>query len=468
MAYSERIKSVVQKEKMSPERKEALFEFLHVCRECHVPFEEKHQLMMDGSFLADEEKTAYLKKITEYVRNTYSKISVEQFLTEVNESCDWDELRHYDDLYWKNMQELLHDAIRLSAINVIELVAPHVLFGNEKILGEYCALAQNDEVRCALKKSFIRRHDDDYEQYPFSWLWNKQVYNHRESYGEVKLISLAEEVQEKLWQAFLNKYASGSELLFYEHMTALYAEDRKYTHVKYDREIASHRLRDMGYRVIHNGFEKMPLPEYWIMKGTTGNLDADMYYGAVCMEAMMKAVGWDVQQEMISNEYGVTGYAYLKEIPDVEEKISIEDRVLNLFHFAFNGKIKWQEVSMLMSENCHYYSDGSKRDIATRDEIIAFCESMDKKLIEPEQKYHAHYARLRNPICDPKLLGHKVGERILAVWQGELEEHYSGLVFFHLNEDNLVDDIYLCQDNRYRFRTFIPLPEEDLLEEKRE
>ena len=74
---------------------------------------------------------------------------------------------------------------------------------------------------------------------------------------------------------------------------------------------------------------------------------------------------------------------------------------------------------------------------------------------------HAHYARLLKPQCDPELLDHQQGERIIAIWQGELGEYYSGHLFFRLNSDGLVEDIYLCQDNRYRFRPFVPVEEEE-------
>lgn len=458
----QRKKNTDQKSQMSPEQKEVFFAFVHICHERHVPLEEKYQWMKEWiDCKTDGEKISYWEEKIEYIKNTYSEIPMEQFLKEVNASSDWQTLKQYDDLYWQNIEDLLLNAVRLSAVNVIELVAPHILFGNERLLKEYCDAAPDDAVRRALEKSFMKRHDEDYEQYPFSWVWNKQVWNHRENFGAYKLISIADETQESLWRAFLNRYSSGSELLFYEHMTAKYAVDREYTGIDLDREIASHSMHDMGYEVISDGFEKKRLPRYWFMKSFFRNPNADMYYGAVGMTAMMRRLGWAVQTDMVSNEYGTTGYAYLKQVPHVEKCIFAEDRILSLFHAAFNGKIKWRELKPVMSENCHYYSDGSKKDITGREEIVSFWESIKENQRAAEVTQHAHYARLKKPVCDPELLEHKEGERIIAIWQEELGEWYEGHLFFRINDDGLVDDIYLCQDNRYRFRPFIPIEEEE-------
>lgn len=451
-----------QKRQLSAEEKDAFFEFVCSCHSLHVPFDEKTVWLKGwGDYETAEENIAYWKKATEHIRNTYSEIPMEQFLMEVNASRDWHELKYYDDLYWQSLDQMLSDAVRLSAVNVIELIAPHILFGNEELLKKYCEQAPDDAVCSALEKSFIKRHDEDYEQYPFSWVWNKWEWKHREYFGDCRLISLGDGVQKALWQAFLNRYASGSELLFYEHMTSPYAADHAYTGVKYDWEIAGFRMRDMGYRVIPDGFEKMSLPAYWIMKSVRCMPDADMYDGAGCMQAMMSQLGWDVHRDLITNEYGTTGYAYLKSIPYVEERISAEDRVLKLFHAAFNGKICWKELTSVMTEDCHYYSDGSKRDITGREEIIAFLENIEENQKAAGITEHAHYARLLKPQCDPELLDHQQGERIIAIWQGELGEYYSGHLFFRLNSDGLVEDIYLCQDNRYRFRPFVPVEEEE-------
>jgi hypothetical protein len=246
---------------------------LSVCKELHVPAKEKYAYLdSKKEFESEDEKLAHLQEMIAFVKNTYHEIPMEQFLAEVNESQDWDGLKYIDDLYWDNIENLLTDAVRLSAVNVIKLVAPHILFGNELLLKEYCEKAPDDAAREALEQSFIRRHDEDYENYPFSWVWNKREWNRKEDYGEIKLISLTDCAQENLWRAFLNEFALGSELLFYEHLTS-----RRVEGVKLDSERAGFRMRDLGYRITEDGFEKMPLPDYWIMKSVHHKPDDESF-----------------------------------------------------------------------------------------------------------------------------------------------------------------------------------------------
>lgn len=357
-----------------------------------------------------------------FVKNTYHEIPMEQFLAEVNESQDWQELKYYKDLYWTNIDGLLDDAVRFGADRVIREIAPHILFDNEKRLTECLAQAPNEATRAALTESFIPRRDEDYAMYPFSMVRNLVLWKSREDCRVCKLVSFADGIQDKIWQGFLNRYAFGSELLFFEHVTSKYAVDREHTGIEWVPDRVMPLVHAMGYRLCSDGFEQMRIPAYWQKNYDDRRYTAidKIWYSASALGLVLKKIGWEEKRDEIVNAFGVTGYTYLENVPEIEQRITDEDRILKLFHAAFNGKMPWSDIAPLISENCHYYSDGSGKDITGGGQIVAFLEDLNRRINTPELQCHAHYARLKKPECDPKLLEHKEGERVLALWQGEI------------------------------------------------
>jgi len=141
-------------------------------------------------------------------------------------------------------------------------------------------------------------------------------------------------------------------------------------------------------------------------------------------------------------------------IHDYENGIILNtENNLKLFKSAFGGKEQWPRLYPVLDEKCHYNSEGSNKEIIGRDEIIAFLAEREKVQNTPELTYHACYGKLLEPKCDEFLLAHKEGEHVVVLWQGE-ERSYEAIVFLHNNENGMVDDIYLCKDSRYVFRTY--------------
>lgn len=127
-----------------------------------------------------------------------------------------------------------------------------------------------------------------------------------------------------------------------------------------------------------------------------------------------------------------------------------EENNLKLFKSAFNGRGRWNRLYPVLAEDCHYVSDGSGIALKGREEIIRFLSERETVMNSPELTYHSCYGILTYPTCITSDLGHKSGEKIILLRQGETEK-YDAVVFLHTREDGKVDDIHICKDNRYRF-----------------
>lgn len=132
-----------------------------------------------------------------------------------------------------------------------------------------------------------------------------------------------------------------------------------------------------------------------------------------------------------------------------------EENNLKLFKSAFNGRGQWGRLYPVLTENCHYASEGSGIDLTGRDEIIRFLSEREQMMDSPELTYHACYGNITYPTCIDSDLGHKKGEKVILLRQGEKHE-YDAVVFLHTREDGKVDDIYICKDNRYCFDVLGP------------
>ena len=443
---------------MNTERLQVYLELSRMCKVRRVPVDEELEwIKIYNSIQDDKNKDECLRRRIEYVVTQYPEVPMEQYLMEINESCDWDDLRYYEDVYWPDMLTMCKDAVRLGACRVVEQVAPHLLFDNEALLRELLDIAPDGMMRSVLQKCVIPRHDEDYRHYAFAAAYNEEHWRCKPK-ENASLVSMADGIQQALYRAYINKASHGSELLYFEYATTGEYDSEPITALNLYPESYEMRLHDLGYKLTNDGIEKADLKECWKQNKEFRNLSEKMKIsrGIGKFFFVIHLCKWNVEFDGLRNHFGYTGYRYVKSIPDIEERVPVEDHVLKLFYSAINGKIDWDELEPVMREDCHYYDEWADEDVCGRTEIIDLWKKTSRETSALGMQYHAHYARLKEATCHPDLVGPPFGERILAVWQGTFTGHYDGFLFYYLEEGRIIH-IYLCRRSGYIFRPFVPM-----------
>lgn len=268
-----------------------------------------------NSLNTDSERDEYAVQMVEYVDKHYPLMPKEEFLQNMEKSGDWENLRHRMRIYWHDLRSMFMDAVRLGMSRIVEETAPHCLFDKADLQDTCLQIAPNEATRIALKNRVIINKDSEYEHYPFCCVYNERCYKYQYKLIDFRLLSMPDDLQEKLWYDFLRKFVGGTETEFFRYLNNIgetwdIAQDAPHP------MRCEHFLFDMGYELSSSGFIRKPIPEYWLTSEYSdiwANYTDKLQAGFTGMVVMMKELGWNVVDDRVCNYFGNTGYTYLKE-----------------------------------------------------------------------------------------------------------------------------------------------------------
>ena len=292
--------------------------FLHTCNEREVPTDVMMKMLDDMSeFESDQDKDVFLKEKIEDIKRDYPFKSKEQFLRESEDKKNWEYIRARICYYWPDVRVMLPDAVRWGAHNLVDEIAPHCLFNNRDLQNEYLAIAPDEGTRKALTENVMIDREDEYRKYTFCYASNRIFHRWNTKTISCKVLSMPDNLQEEVWQRFLERFVHGSEQEFFRFMYngEVFDTMPKGARMPYDYE---HFLFNLGYELTSDGFVRRQLPDYWIKSEYSNEVwdtdaektDAGMT-GFLCL---MSEFGWEICNDWVNNYFGCTGYSYIKYI----------------------------------------------------------------------------------------------------------------------------------------------------------
>ena len=304
---------------MSADRKmDAGIAFAEICTERHVPTDVWAQIALNlpKNVNAAERHDYFIREI-ERIKRDWPFIPMEDYLAQIEETKNWNDLRRYACVYWQDVPSMLADAVRTRSVETVRQLALHCLFRDPLLKEEMLALAPDQRTRKALLCPPRVKAEEIYRQYPLCIAENRCMNIHgrflpRER--NVRVINLPDDIQERLFERFkIIKGFQTNEQLF----KAILDEKNEGDWRVYPQ--LNNRLFRMGYQTAGGDVVRVSMPECWLthetMKDIQFSQDEIVETGILGLVHEADYLGWTLKFDGVNNCFGYTGYTYLTQWP---------------------------------------------------------------------------------------------------------------------------------------------------------
>ena len=263
----------------------------------------------------------YIERKCEELESRCSTLSSEEYLARIEKSKDWHDLIYKKSLYWKDLPDILEEAVRTGSVHTVRQLALHCLYNSPELETRLLQLAPNQDTRDALLDRSMLNTRFEYEQYPLCFFVCSTFYIHNDQYdAHYSLISYPPTLQDAIYSRFL-RYLADRKPELYEYMISQGSDRAELFDPMLVSDWTEYRMFSLGYVITENGIARYPIPYCWehYTDSLRGFMSGEQRTetGTRTLLSEMQFLGWKFKFDGIRNRFGATGYYYLEHWPEL-------------------------------------------------------------------------------------------------------------------------------------------------------